>query len=98
MSKAGEKRTCKINLSEPDKICSGNKPRGSPAILGLEIKDRGLVWCGLDVLTIEWEVKTIEVDVHGSTAKISGYSLEYKDGRKDFVESYRVVRIIKTSS
>ncbi len=98
MSKADEKRTCEINLSEPDESCSESIPSVSGAVLGLEIKDRGLVWCGLDVVTIRWDVKTIDVDAHGSTAKISGYTLEYKDGRSDFVESYRIIRIIKASS
>lgn len=64
-------------------------------IVGLEIRDRGLVWVGLDVLTIRWEVETVPVDEHGSTASMNGFVLERPGGRTEFIPSYKVMRIIR---
>jgi len=95
MSSGGKKNLRKFGKVHSDSGCEEKACEQGSSILGLEVKDRGLVWCGLDVLTIEWDVETVEVDKHGSTAKISGYSLEYNDGRRVFIPSHRVIRIIK---
>ena len=101
MNRGEDKSSARIDLTDRsagDTAHGVEKDEQNDSILGLEIKERGLVWCGLDVLTIQWDVETVPVDEHGSTAKISGYSLEYKDGGRQFVPSYRVVRIIKAAS
>lgn len=66
-------------------------------ILGL-MTHEGLVWAGQDVLTISWDVKTVPIDQHGSTAAVHGYSLHMKDGSTRFIPGHKVLRIFRADS
>jgi hypothetical protein len=77
---------------------SKNPPCPGSKIAALEIEGEGLVWAGLDVLSICWDVRTIPIDGHGSTARISGYALATDDGRTRFVPAHKVKQIIKTQT